>query len=375
MSQSDYLQPMYFEAVEDGLTISLPSYDIEYRIGIDGEWQTLSAGEFTPSINSGTKIFFKKESKGQLGSFSTNVGFRLGGDCRSLLYGEKATKDSPLYEDCFYRLFYNSLLVEVEDNILPSTQLAKDCYSGMFSYCKKLVNAPKLPATTLVAYCYESMFIGCTSLTKTPELPATTLANSCYRSMFNGCTSLVNAPELPATTLANSCYAYMFYGCTNLSYIKMLATDISAYDCLYYWVLGVASTGTFVKSKDATWDVVGDSGVPTGWTVITDEEESGGGDNIFPMYLTTEQGSGNDRTRDADEKSLAILEYFNNNGITDSAGTKYLTLDESRIFYIDEFLITHMYSQANSIALAWDDMGFLVGYIREDGRIELFYDD
>ena len=43
-----------------------------------------------------------------------------------------------------------------------------------------------------------------------------------------------------------------------------------------YWVRGVASTGTFVKNPDATWDVVGVSGVPEGWTVKFDGEEDGG---------------------------------------------------------------------------------------------------
>lgn len=103
-------------------------------------------------------------------------------------------------------------------------------------------------------------------------LPATTLTSYCYSSMFRYCTLLSVAPELPATTLADYCYNEMFYGCTNLSYIKMLATDISAYDCLYYWVSGVASAGTFVKSKDATWDVVGVSGVPEDWMIITDDK-------------------------------------------------------------------------------------------------------
>jgi hypothetical protein len=61
----------------------------------------------------------------------------------------------------------------------------------------------------------------------------------------------------------------MFYNCRSLNYIKMLATDISASSCLSGWVNGVASTGTFVKNKNATWNVTGASGVPSGWTVQT----------------------------------------------------------------------------------------------------------
>lgn len=107
-------------------------------------------------------------------------------------------------------------------------------------------------------------------------LPYTELEAYCYSTMFFGCAKLTNAPELPATTLAYDCYYSMFNGCTNLNYIKMLATDISASGCLTDWVKGVASTGTFVANKDATWDTtpgaLGDSGVPAGWTVKYDGE-------------------------------------------------------------------------------------------------------
>lgn len=51
----------------------------------------------------------------------------------------------------------------------------------------------------------------------------------------------------------------------------MLATDISAGSCLSGWVSGVSATGTFVKSSSATWNKTGSSGVPSGWTVITEE--------------------------------------------------------------------------------------------------------
>lgn len=58
----------------------------------------------------------------------------------------------------------------------------------------------------------------------------------------------------------------MFKGCTSLNYIKALFTTNPS-SCTSGWVSGVASTGIFVKSSAATWDVTGVSGVPTGWTV------------------------------------------------------------------------------------------------------------
>ena len=141
------------------------------------------------------------------------------------------------------------------------------CYQYMFYGCTSLTTAPELPATTLVDGCYSGMFNGCTSLTTAPELPATTLADSCYNGMFADCTSLTTAPELPATTLADGCYWSMFNGCTSLNYIKMLAININYANCLYNWLTGVASTGTFIKHPNMNSLIIGDSGIPDGWSV------------------------------------------------------------------------------------------------------------
>ena len=113
------------------------------------------------------------------------------------------------------------------------------------------------------------MFYKCISLTKAPQLLATNLGSSCYEGMFQGCTSLENAPVLPATTLVPSCYNYMFRECSKLNYVKALFTDNTASNCIDNWLKEVASSGTFVKNAAATWNVVGASGVPEGWTVQT----------------------------------------------------------------------------------------------------------
>lgn len=153
---------------------------------------------------------------------------------------------------------------------LPSTTMEDNCYMYMFDGCTSLTTAPDLPATTLAKECYQWMFCGCTSLTTAPDLPATVLAEGCYGVMFDGCTSLTTAPELPATTLANGCYTSMFYKCSKLNYVKALFTSTPSDTYTSYWMYGVASSGTFVKSKDATWNVTGVNGIPSGWTVQTE---------------------------------------------------------------------------------------------------------
>ncbi len=143
------------------------------------------------------------------------------------------------------------------------------CFCRLFHNCSVLKTPPSLPSTTLKNYCYYLMFYGCSSLTTAPILPATTMVSHCYDQMFRGCTHLTTAPDLPAVTLATRSYYYMFYGCSRLNYVKAMFTTTPGSNYTYYWLSGVASTGTFVKNSAATWTNTGSSAIPTGWTVET----------------------------------------------------------------------------------------------------------
>ena len=111
------------------------------------------------------------------------------------------------------------------------------------------------------------MFGACGSLTTAKDLPATVLTPHCYDTMFGWCGNLTKAPVLPAATLASGCYQNMFNNCSKLNYIKALFTTTPSSSYTSNWVSSVASTGIFVKADAATWDVTGNNGVPTGWTV------------------------------------------------------------------------------------------------------------
>ena len=188
-------------------------------------------------------------------------------DCTSLTTAPELPATT-LADSCYNGMFQGctSLVIAPE---LPATTLAGGCYGEMFYNCTSLTAAPELPATTLADSCYNAMFRGCTSLTTAPELPATTLASGCYANMFQGCTALTKAPVLPATTLASYCYGNMFNGCTSLNYIKAMFTTTPGPSYTGNWVSGVSSTGTFVKNAAAEWNVSGNNGIPTGWTVNT----------------------------------------------------------------------------------------------------------
>ena len=153
---------------------------------------------------------------------------------------------------------------------LPAKVATADCYTSMFYGCSALTSAPKLPATKIDRSCYKRMFEKCTGLTDAPKLPATSLAYFCYSNMFEGCTSLTSAPELPATELVYACYNLMFKDCSKLQYVKALFTTKPSEDTTKEWLSGVAASGTFVKSKNATWNVTGAHGIPEGWKVETE---------------------------------------------------------------------------------------------------------
>ena len=215
-------------------------------------------------------------------------------ECTSLTTAP-ALLATTLADDCYYSMFYGCENLTIAPELpatslasgcyanmfqrctsltsapeLPATSLASGCYANMFQECTSLTIAPALPATTLASDCYARMFVNCTSLTTAPDLPAASLADGCYYTMFAQCTSLTTAPELPATDLVSHCYSYMFAKCSNLDYVKALFISSPSSNYTASWLEGVSTSGTFVKSKDATWNVTGSNGIPSGWTILTE---------------------------------------------------------------------------------------------------------
>lgn len=235
-------------------------------------------GTTIATLNMGQKVLIRGNNdtyyvRDSFSCFTASKQIDVNGNIMSLIYGDNFKEQYSFPSGTNYNfsnIFDSAPIVNAKNLILPATTLAEGCYQLMFDGCTSLVKAPKLSATTLAYNCYKSMFRDCTGLTRAPELPATTLARQCYSYMFKGCTSLTSAPELPATTLTSWCYTGMFNGCTSLNYIKCLATDISASNCLMIWVIGVASSGKFVKAASMTSWTTGVDGIPTGWTVQND---------------------------------------------------------------------------------------------------------
>ena len=216
---------------------------------------------------------------GDLGAGSDYGTFDVAGNIMSLHYGENFVGLTSYDSGCsgYTALFAScSNIINAENMVIPATVDIAAQNSSPFKNCINLVTPPKLTSTTLAHGAYNEFFYGCSSLQFAPELPATTLSSQCYASMFAQCVSLTSAPVLPALTLLATCYTNMFTGCTNLKYIKaMFTTDpnvnIGRHKPCQSWVSGVSSSGTFVKNANATWTLRGINGIPSGWTVQTEQ--------------------------------------------------------------------------------------------------------
>lgn len=241
VSDSKYLT---ITALEDGCNVSF-NRDYQYSYN-QSSWNSGTSSTII-TLNEGESVFLKgnisNPNSTQTARFTLNQSCTLSGNCMSMIYGDDADVNYSLPSYAFYSLF-------------------RDCV-GVVS-----VSNGFLPATTLNNQCYGRMFMGCTNLVNAPTLPATTLARYCYNSMFESCSSLKSSPELKALTLEAYCYQYMFRDCSSLSEITMLAANFAT-NGLNSWVKGVSSTGIFYKNKDATWLVSGNSGLPSGWNIIT----------------------------------------------------------------------------------------------------------
>lgn len=256
-----------FEFIEGGQMSFVGTHNEEILYSRDGgsTWNTWVAGLGTSSnrisVNAGDIIYF---------SATGNSGY----------HGELGPQDTfPNIQTSSKHLIYGNIMSLLDkDNFRTLTDLTPfgdRVFKDIFTVCK-VTDASNLilPATTLTPFCYENMFVSCQDLEVAPELPATALKMSCYQGMFSNCRKLTKAPDLNASALTSSCYSVMFLGCLSLNYVKCLAENPSLSPTYasgtWQYLMMVSPTGTFVKKAGVEWPT-GDSGIPSGWTVIEEE--------------------------------------------------------------------------------------------------------
>lgn len=237
--------------------------------------------------------------------------------CSEMFYNCNALKYVPalpfevISSGSCQRMFQNcTSLIEIEE--LPAEEIGYESYKSMFEGCTSLIKGPSV-IPLLKHYQalsgLERMFYGCTSLKEAPNIILNPVIGKdrisgqmCLR-MFSGCTSLEKAPIFiphtygdPGTNRANYacaymfencislketpwlctdlnsgsnmyCYNSMFSGCTSLTTVKLLSLTAPSADVTLNWLTSVPSNGVFIKNAEATWNVIGNYGIPEGWEI------------------------------------------------------------------------------------------------------------
>lgn len=233
-------ETIYFRAKSpigtDGIRFVLDGLNPRAPIACTGDIRTLIDYENYDSVDTSQANFYDLFSNLILISVPVLPSTELAPNCYERMFRGCTLNKVPelpattLAESCYKHMFENTTITQAPD--LPASTLAKECYYNMFKGCESLRKAPALSAIRMEDGCYYGMFEGCVNLTQTPELPATVLAKDCYDGMFMNCKNITKAPELPATTLAFGCYHFMFYGCVNLTQVpKILPATTLANSC------------------------------------------------------------------------------------------------------------------------------------------------
>lgn len=242
----------------DGMTIySTAEAPIKYRIN-GGSWITATYNTYNCDISwdVGDSIEFSYAGRISTGtviytmfdfSYNSEGLIIISGNILSLVYGDNFRNYTTLPSD--YTYAFLELFDQQEYTQLDASNLI-------------------LPSN-VTSYCYSNMFRQ-SGLIAAPALPATQLAERCYSQMFYKCYNLTTAPDLPASVLMNRCYHAMFRYCSNLNYVKAMFISTPGTNYTNNWLGDVAANGTFIKSRQANWDVSGASGIPSGWTVTTE---------------------------------------------------------------------------------------------------------
>lgn len=278
------LRPLFIEAIEP-LTVTFSVNPIEYSLN-NYTWQTLPVGASTPTIGAGKRVYFRASgltatSADGIGTFSATGRHNIGGNIMSMLYGADYRDKAVINKEHAFRWMFrnDSNLISAKRLQLPAMKLSASCYRALLYTCVNLVDSPELPATELASYCYAYLFTGDTSFTQAPKLPATVMKEYCYMAMYKECTNLEIGSDLPATDLtgATQCYNAMYSECSKLRYLKAMILKPSPNNDYHgaqtgNWLRGVASSGVFVKNSKATWNVSGNHGIPSGWTIEKADE-------------------------------------------------------------------------------------------------------
>lgn len=207
-----------------------------------------------------------------LGSGSLMNAFR---NCSSLTTGPDFHNLTHIGQSALYSAFEGSGLAVMPD----FTSVNRIDLYGMrrtFAGCHSLTTGFEMPLLdTINQSVFEECFDACDALVTPPVLEGVrVVAQDGMKYMFKGCSALQEGMQLKDITTIYSGQGvggmnHLYDSCTSLN--KAWAPTPSTWntDAMENWLNDVAATGVVLKDNDLTIPLNSTSGVPTGWTTMS----------------------------------------------------------------------------------------------------------
>lgn len=161
-----------------------------------------------------------------------------------------------------------------------SPTLSEGCFENMFSGCSSNTNYhfPYWNDLTIInnaPRAFRCMFKDNTKIISI-IFPRVIGSESMFESFCENCTSLTDAyihsgSKTSSSLIGNGIYNAAFRGCSSLTKLQYYHNTAPSETYTYLWVDGVTKSGTFTKSKYATWTDTkkGTSYIPASFTIQT----------------------------------------------------------------------------------------------------------
>ena len=276
---------------------------LQYRSDSTAQWDTYIVGTTIILSEKGSYVQFQNTQQTLSLSVSNNYvqfvmtgNIKASGNIQSLL---NYREDVPTC--CFFKLFYNCKALTESPAVLPAkTALGDSNYRYMFygtditappqillqnttagtwshlystfSYCKKLLYAPKIRLKRMEnSSCYQ-MCRHCEALVWSPRISYSHYGYTAIHGLFAYCYNLVRAPEITGQTADKTlALGYVLSSCTNLHQVTFNFQQWPVDTAMTNWLGDTTNYGTFYKSKKLP-SQTGPTKVPSNFTVINKDQ-------------------------------------------------------------------------------------------------------
>ena len=179
-----------------------------------------------------------------------------------------------------YQMFQGCTSLNCYISLSGNPTIGQYSFYAMFKGCSSQTNfnIPRWGSSTTVSNAsnaFKEMYSG-TAITSA-TIPTIKGSSSMFESICYGCTSLrtvdISTGDRtgPVSLSGSYIFRYAFWGCTSLTSITYLYNTVPNASYMDDWVYNVSGSGTFTKSKYATWSnpTKGQDTIPTNFTITT----------------------------------------------------------------------------------------------------------